>query len=78
MTKKSSPPSKKKPYNAYLKYSGIGFQMLAIILMGVGIGYFLDSRCTVVEDLPLFTTIFSLLFVGIAIWVVVRELIKES
>lgn len=78
MTKNPKPPSKKKPFNKYIKYSALGTQMLATILIGTGIGYLLDKRYTPEGEIPIFTTVFSLVFVCIAIFVAVRELIKES
>ena len=67
--------SKKKPFDDYIKYSAIGFQMLAIILVGVFLGYKMDEWFPV-ADFPLFTTLFSLIFVCLAMWVVIRTLIN--
>lgn len=59
---------------AYLKYSGIGFQMIATILLGVLIGMFLDNKF---ETDNIFTAIFSLIFVVIALYVVLKDFIKK-
>lgn len=77
MTKKPKPPSRKKPFDQYLKYSATGFQMLAIILIGVFIGDQLDEHFPI-SDVPVFTTLFSLIFVGIAMWIIIRQLINKQ
>lgn len=59
---------------AYLKYTSIGFQMLGTIIIGVLIGLFLDKKF---ETNNIFTAIFSLLFVVIAIYSVLKEFIKK-
>lgn len=55
--------------------SGIGFQMIAIIGLGVFIGVKLDEYF---EFEKLFTVIFSLSSVIISIYFVVRQVIKKS
>ncbi|NNC95460.1 MAG: hypothetical protein HKN92_07845 [Chitinophagales bacterium] len=65
--------SKKKPYNSYLKYSAIGFQMIGIIIIGVLIGTKLDSYFEL--EKPLMTALFSLLFVIAAIYLSLRDFI---
>lgn len=77
MTKKPKPPSRKRPFDQYLKYSAVGFQMLAVILIGVFIGSQLDKYYPI-QDIPVFTTLFSLIFVGIAMWLVIRQLINKQ
>lgn len=62
---------KKKALNDYVKYSGIGFQMLGIILIGVFVGRKLDEW--IGTKFPLFTLIFTLGSVGLAMFVVIRE-----
>lgn len=67
--------SRRKPFEDYLKYSAIGFQMLAIILVGVFLGYKFDQWFPI-ADFPLFMTLFSLVFVCIAMFIIIRMLIK--
>ena len=62
---------KKKMVNDYVKYSGIGFQMLGIILVGVFVGRKLDQW--IEPPFPVFTLIFTLGSVGLAMFVVIRE-----
>lgn len=66
---------KKKYLNNYAKYSSIAFQMLAIILLGVFGGYKLDRW---LNTLPVFTVILSLLSVVIAIYSIVKDLLKNE
>ena len=57
-----TPRKKKKYLDNYAKYSSIGFQMLAIILLGVFGGLKLDQWLHL--KAPVFTVIFSILFVN--------------
>ena len=68
---------KKPPLNNYIKYSGLGFQMLAAILLGVLGGMQLDKRLRQPDDFPLFTVIGSLLGVFIALYIPLKQLIKK-
>ncbi|MCD4679140.1 MAG: AtpZ/AtpI family protein [Bacteroidales bacterium] len=66
---------KKKQLNSYAKYSSIALQMLVIILAGVFGGYKLDELLKI--QFPIFTLIFSLLSVSLAIYVVIKDLLKK-
>jgi ATP synthase protein I len=66
---------KKPPLNSYAYYSGMGFQMLAIILCGVFGGYKLDEW---LNTRPFFTIILSLSSVIIAIYSVTRNFLKKK
>jgi hypothetical protein len=63
----------KKPMTAYARYSSIGIQMLAIIGLGTFAGVKLDE--TYPNKNNLFTVIFSLLSVLIAIFYVVKRIL---
>ncbi len=67
-------PSKKRPYNEFIKYSAVGFQMLATVLLGVFAGQYLDGYFELEQ--PMFTLILSLLFIFAAIWLAVKDFIK--
>ena len=68
------PLKKKKKYLAsYAKYSSIGFQMLAIILIGVFGGIKLDQWLEM--GAPVFTIILSILSVILAIYYAVKDLV---
>lgn len=69
------PNNKKKKYlNNYARYSSIAFQMLVIILGGIWGGVELDKL--VDFQFPLFTILLAFLSVGLAIYVVIKDLIK--
>ena len=74
MSKQNSKKKLSENSKAYLKYSGIGVQMSATILMGVMIGYFLDQKF---ETDKIFTAVFALVFVVIAIYNVLKDFIKK-
>ena len=67
---------KKSPLKNYARYSSIALQMLVIILLGVFGGYKLD----VYMDLhfPVFTLIFSLSAVALAIYYAIKDFIKNK
>ena len=67
-----SESDKKKPTNNYMKYTSLGFEFLACILLFVGIGYGLDSW--VETERPWFMLVFSLLGCGAAIYLLVRKI----
>lgn len=60
--------------NKYLKYTSIGFQMLGTILLGVLLGLFLDNKLGTEK---IFTAIFSLVFVVISLYLVLKEFIQK-
>lgn len=74
--------SQKKPIkssggglNDYARYSGMAFEMVAIILAAVFGGVKLDELA---DTKPLFTVILSLLGVTTAIYIVIRDLLKRN
>jgi ATP synthase protein I len=78
MAKKEQEPSssKKRPLNAYARYSGIAFQMIFIVVAGVYAGIWLDNKLE--WDKPVFTMILSFLSVIVAMYSVIREFLKEK
>lgn len=60
---------------SYAKYSSIAIQMLAIILIGVFLGIKIDEWLA--WKFPVFTTTFSILSVFLAIYYVIRDLLKK-
>lgn len=64
----------KKSLNNYARYSGMAFQMLAIILVGVFGGFKLDEWF---NTKPLLTIILSLLAVALSIYYTTRDLLKK-
>ncbi len=60
-----------KPINEYVKYTSIGFEVLAYILIFVGGGYYLDKW---LDTNPWFTLSLSLLGCGVAMYVIIKKL----
>jgi len=68
---------KQKPQsNSYLKYSGMAFQMGAIITIGVFGGRKLDSWLEL--KTPIFTLILSLVSVTAAVYVSIKDFLKPK
>ncbi len=66
----------KKSLENYAKYSSIAMQMLAIILLGVFGGIKLDEWLDL--GFPVFTLVFTLLSVILAIYYVIKDLLKNN
>ena len=66
----------KKPPKTYLKYSGIAFQMLAIIGLGTFMGVHLDKKYA--NETPLWALIFSLLSVFVALGLTIRQVVSKT
>jgi ATP synthase protein I len=71
---KKSPDSKKSSSNSFLKYTDIAFRMIVIILAGVFLGVKLDDYLGLTT--PVFTLVFSLLSVGLAMYSVIKGINK--
>lgn len=69
MSQKKNPP-KKRNKNAYLKYTGMAFQMLTPLLVGAYAGYHLDSY---LNTSPLFMVVLLFGAVIMAMYVIIRE-----
>ena len=64
-----------KQRNAFAKYSSLGLQMVIIIGGGCYAGYKLDEYFKNTET-PIFTIILSLVSIGLALYIVLKDLIK--
>lgn len=73
-TNKSEKKPKKWP--DYMKYSGMGLQMLAIMLAGVFGGRYLDK--VVHTSFPVFTLVLTLFAVTAAIWYFIKDFLKKK
>ena len=60
--------------NTYARFSGIGFQMIAIIGLGVFVGIKLDEKYP--NKYNLFTLICSLSSIGLALYFVINKVSK--
>ncbi|MBI3519695.1 MAG: AtpZ/AtpI family protein [Bacteroidetes bacterium] len=65
-----------KPLNAYAKYSALGIQMALIIGGGCYGGYKLDEYYK--NTTPVFTIILSLVSIGLAMYIVLKDFIKPG
>lgn len=70
--------SEKKPdYNNWAKYSGMAFQMIVPIALGVWGGMKLDEKFPI-GKFPVFTLCLSLLSVFAAMYWVIKDLLKKK
>lgn len=74
--KPESEKKQSKPLNAYAKYSSLGLQMAVIIGAGCYGGYKLDEHYNNTNSV--FTIILSLASIGLAMYVVIKDIIKSS
>jgi len=68
--------NKKRNLNDFVRYSNLGFQMLVTILLGVFFGYELDKwlECKI----KIFTIIFTIAFVIIAVYQAIKDLLNNK
>jgi F0F1-type ATP synthase assembly protein I len=78
MSKENKTPTQKpeKQLSNYAIYSGLIFQMMAMIGLGVFVGYKLDQKYP--NKHQLFTVVFSLLSVVLSVFYVVKRIIALS
>ena len=76
MDQPKKPNSPKKPLNNYAKYSMMGFQMAAVIALGVWGGTSLDKYFH--TKFPGFTLVLSLLSVVGGMYWAVKDIIKKK
>jgi F0F1-type ATP synthase assembly protein I len=65
-----------KGMSKFLYFSGMGFQMIAIIGLFAYIGYKIDESRG--SDRPIFTALFSLLGVGLSLYSVIKSVLKSK
>jgi hypothetical protein len=70
------PKQKHKPSNSYLKYTGMAFQMGAVITIGVLGGRKLDEVLGLSQ--PIFTLVLSLVSVAAGIWLGIKDFLKPK
>ncbi len=73
MQNEPSPPTRKKRFNNYVKYSNIVFQLFAAIFLGVWGGMKLDQ---LLDSKPWFTVILSLLGISAGMYAALKDFIK--
>lgn len=69
--KNSSTEQPKRSLNPYVKYSGIAFQMIVIILLGLFAGIKSDAFFKL--EFPAFTLALTLLALGVALYILFRD-----
>ena len=74
MAKNEQDDNGEKPLNAYVKYSGVGFQMIAIIGVFAYAGYKIDESAH--HQVKWVTAILSLVGVFISLYIVIVSLKK--
>jgi hypothetical protein len=74
MAKNEQDENDDKPLNAYVKYSGIGFQMIAIIGLFAFAGYKIDESAH--HEVKWVTAALSLIGVFISLYIVIVSLKK--
>jgi F0F1-type ATP synthase assembly protein I len=67
---------KKKQLNPYIKYSSLTTQMAVIIAAGAFFGKDLDKKTP--SDPPLYTIIFSLISIFLALYYVLKKIINQN
>lgn len=60
----------------WAKYSGMAVEMMAIIAVGTIVGYKIDERNK--SDFPLWTLILSLVAVFAALYLIIRNVIRDA
>ena len=68
--------NKKKQLNSYIKYSSLTTQMAVIIAAGAFFGDYLDEKNY--SDIPIYTIIFSLLSIFLALYYVLKKIINQN
>jgi len=75
MARGASGPNRPKPSNRYLRYSGLGIQLLATLAAGGWLGYVLDQALHL--RFPFFLLLFVFLTFGGVIYQLYRTISKE-
>ena len=65
-----------KGVSRFLYFSGMGFQMIAIIGVFAYIGYKIDESKG--SEKPIFTAVFSLLGVGLSLYSVIKSIVRNK
>ena len=65
-----------KGLSNFMYFSGMGFQMIAIIGVFAFIGYKLDENKG--SEKPIFTAIFSILGVGLSLYSVIKSVLSKK
>lgn len=72
----NSPKPPKKQLNAYLKYSGMGFQLLAALVLGAWLGNYIDTAQA--NTTPIWTLLLMFVFLSASMVHIIRAISKEN
>ncbi len=73
--KKNQRAQRQKQIDAYVKYSGLAFQMAALILLGYWLGGKLDKMLGL--SFPAFTILLILVFLSLSFYSLIKSLPKD-
>ncbi len=73
---KNKKAKSQKPLNQYIKYSTIGFQMIALVVAGALLGDWLDGKYS--EGGRLYTLVITLVSIFLALYLALKDLLKSS
>lgn len=73
--KENENQQKRKSLNAYARYSSLGFAMIAVILVGVFGGHWIDGYFKL--KFPVFTLVLTLLALGYAFYYLIKEVTRK-
>lgn len=73
--KERDPLAKNKKLQSYLRYSGIGFQLLGLILVGYFLGQYFDKKAD--NETPYYTAGLILFLLSAYLIKLVRDLIRN-
>lgn len=74
--RKPSSQKEQKPYNSYIRFTGLAIQMAVTIYLGNLLGVYLDERTGNTSEL--YSKIITLIAVFLAIFMVIRQVIKSQ
>ena len=67
---------RKKSLDTYIRFSTVAIQMAVIITAGALGGHWLDGYLEL--KFPIFTVVLSLICIGLALYLVIKEVLKNS
>ena len=73
--KQNQRPQRQSQINEYVKYSGLAFQMAALILLGYWLGSKIDKWLDL--SFPAFTIVLILVFLSVSFYSLIKSLPKD-
>jgi hypothetical protein len=75
-TANSSKITNKKPLKDYLKYSGMGFQLIGALLLGAWVGDYIDTKME--NQTPIATLTCLLVMLSATLYLIIRQISKDN